>query len=408
MDIREFESFVPGVLERMRADGYGEATMGTAEWVLGWFLEYCREEGVGDVGEAAVADFCARRFGFAARDSKLLPTQAAIRKPLLTALELYRTGSYCKTHQPGAVHDVPECMRGVYSLVITDLVGEQREISRKTKERKVWIAAKFLTFVAEAGVCDISALRMEDVDAFVGSLTGYAPETLRCFRGSLRELLDWMAGLGMIGFSGRMAFPVLRKSNRSTILSYYTKDEVERMIASVDNSTRRGKLYLLAISLFAFTGMRAGDVASLRLSDIDWDARLIRIVQQKTKEPLDVPIPDEVLYPLADYVRNARPDSASDPDHLFITVNAPHTRMACPSTFGRIVARCMEAAGIEPGNRHHGPHSLRHSLATNMLGADVPVSAISDVLGHDSTKTTEIYLTVDLAHARKLALEVPL
>ena len=51
---------------------------------------------------------------------------------------------------------------------------------------------------------------------------------------------------------------------------------------------------------------------------------------------------------------------------------------------------------------------MSHSLATNMLGADVPVSAISDVLGHDSTKTTEIYLTVDLAHARKLALEVPL
>ena len=80
MDIREFEEFVPSVLERMRADGYARTTMGTAKWVLGWFADYCHEVEVGDVDEAAVADFCAKRFGFAAGESKLLPTQAAIRK----------------------------------------------------------------------------------------------------------------------------------------------------------------------------------------------------------------------------------------------------------------------------------------------------------------------------------------
>lgn len=407
MDVREFEEFVPCVIERMRADGYAEGPIGTAEWVLRWFAEFCREEEVGDVGDDAVADLCARRFGFDAGDAKL-PMQTALRKPLLTAMELYRTGSYCKTHQPGVVHEVPECMRGVYSLVITDFVGEQREISLKTKERKIWIAAKFLTFVAESGVGDIARLRMEDVDAFVGSLSGYAPATLRCLKGTLRELLDWMAGRGMVGLSGRMAFPVLKRSSRSTVLSYYTKDEVERIVAGIDASTKRGKLYLLVVALFAFTGMRAGDVVNLTLSDIDRDAGLIRIVQQKTGEPLDVPMPDEARHPPIDYIRNARPDSASDPDHLLVTVNAPHTRMRSAGTPGRIVGRCMEAAGVEPGGRHHGPHSLRHSLATNMLAADVPVSAISDVLGHGSVKTTEIYLTVDLAHARDLALEVPL
>lgn len=342
MDVREFEEFVPCVIERMRADGCAEGPIGTAEWVLRWFAEFCREEEVGDVGDDAVADFCARRFGFDAGDAKL-PTRTALRKPLLAAMESCRTGSYCKTHQPGVVHEVPECMRGVYSLVITDFVGEQRETGLRTKERKAWMAAKFLTFVAESGVGDIARLRMEDVDAFVGSLSGYAPATLRCFKGTLRELLDWMAGRGMVGLSGRMAFPVLKRSSRSTVLSYYTKDEVERIVAGIDASTKRGKLYLLVVALFAFTGMRAGDVVSLTLSDIDWDAGLIRIARQKTGEPLDVPMPDEVRYPPVDCMRNARPDGASDPDHLLVTVNAPHTRMRGAGTLGRIVGRRVAA-----------------------------------------------------------------
>ena len=407
MDVREFEEFVPCVIERMRADGCAEGPIGTAEWVLRWLAEFCREEEAGDVGDDAVADFCARRFGFDAGDAKL-PTRTALRKPLLTAMESCRTGSYCKTHQPGVVHEVPECMRGVYSLVITDFVGERREASLKTKERKAWMAAKFLTFVAESGVGDIARLRMEDVDAFVGSLSGYAPATPRRFKGTLREPLDWMAGRGMVGLSGRMAFPALKRSSRSTVLSCYTKDEVERIVAGIDASTKRGKLYLLVVALFAFTGMRAGDVVSLTLSDIDWDAGLIRIARQKTGEPLDVPMPDEVRYPPVDCMRNARPDGASDPDHLLVTVNAPHTRMRGAGTLGRIVGRRVEAAGVEPGNRHHGPHPPRHSLATNMLAADVPVSAISDVLGRGSVRTTGIYLTVGLAHARDLASGVPL
>ena len=407
MDVREFEEFVPCVIERMRADGCAEGPIGTAEWVLRWLAEFCREEEAGDVGDDAVADFCARRFGFDAGDAKL-PTRTALRKPLLTAMESCRTGSYCKTHQPGVVHEVPECMRGVYSLVITDFVGERREASLKTKERKAWMAAKFLTFVAESGVGDIARLRMEDVDAFVGSLSGYAPATPRRFKGTLREPLDWMAGRGMVGLSGRMAFPALKRSSRSTVLSCYTRDEAGRIVAGIDASTRRGKLYLLVVALFAFTGMRAGDVVDLTLSDIDRDAGLIRIVRQKTGEPLDVPMPDEVRHPPVDYIRNARPDSASDPDHLLVTVNAPHTRMRGAGTPGRIVGRRVEAAGVEPGNRHHGPHPPRHSLATNMLAADVPVSAISDVLGRGSVRTTGIYLTVGLAHARDLASGVPL
>lgn len=72
-----------------------------------------------------------------------------------------------------------------------------------------------------------------------------------------------------------------------------------------------------------------------------------------------------------------------------------------------MVEKCMQTAGIDYEGRHHGPHSLRHSLATNMLAENVPISAISNIMGHSSTKTTEIYLTVDETHLKESSLEVP-
>ena len=68
---------------------------------------------------------------------------------------------------------------------------------------------------------------------------------------------------------------------------------------------------------------------------------------------------------------------------------------------------CIEKSGIDSGGRHRGPHALRHSLATNLMSGDVPVSGISDILGHTSTLTTEIYLTIDEKHLKEVSLEVP-
>jgi site-specific recombinase XerD len=67
----------------------------------------------------------------------------------------------------------------------------------------------------------------------------------------------------------------------------------------------------------------------------------------------------------------------------------------------------MEMAGIQYEGRHHGPHALRHSLATSLMNENVPLSAISNIMGHSSTRTTEIYLTVDETNLKELSLEVP-
>ena len=68
------------------------------------------------------------------------------------------------------------------------------------------------------------------------------------------------------------------------------------------------------------------------------------------------------------------------------------------------VTNALKGAGIDIKNRKHGPHALRHSLASNMLSNNTPLPTISNVLGHKSTATTQIYLKIDINNLAKCAL----
>ena len=73
----------------------------------------------------------------------------------------------------------------------------------------------------------------------------------------------------------------------------------------------------------------------------------------------------------------------------------------------KVIHDCIEKAGIYAANRHMGPHSLRHSLATSMMNNGTELPVISESLGHSSTDTTMIYLTVNIAGLLECSLPVP-
>jgi site-specific recombinase XerD len=66
----------------------------------------------------------------------------------------------------------------------------------------------------------------------------------------------------------------------------------------------------------------------------------------------------------------------------------------------------MDKAGIDYTNKHRGTHALRHSLAGSLLNENIPISAISGVLGHGSIAATDLYLGLDENSLGRLALEV--
>jgi integrase len=172
------------------------------------------------------------------------------------------------------------------------------------------------------------------------------------------------------------------------IPSAYSKDEVERMLACVERDGSVGKRDYAVLLLASRLGLRASDVRTLTFDNIDWENALVKIVQTKTGEPLILPLVPEVGWALIEYIQHSRPQT--DAKELFVRLRPPHTPM---SNFNAIVIKCLHRAGIPiEAHKHHGLHSLRHSMDTRLLEESTPLHVIQEVLGHLNAESTSVYM----------------
>ncbi|RWX59007.1 integrase, partial [Mesorhizobium sp. M4B.F.Ca.ET.089.01.1.1] len=171
---------------------------------------------------------------------------------------------------------------------------------------------------------------------------------------------------------------------------YIDRESIERIIASCDPSTRRGIRDRALIMLLARLGLRAGDIATLQLDDIDWDQGTIR-VSGKSRRATRLPLPQDAGEAILAYIEHVRP---TVPDrHLFLRMNAPHRSFARSSIVGWVVRKSIERAGLT--GIPSGSHVFRHSLATAMLREGSTLEAIGTVLRHRKPDTTAIYAKLD-------------
>ncbi len=403
MKTKDLPAITSALIEKMQTDGYSQQRIEDTKWILGHFGNYCNKQGVELITVPIAVEFIRNNFGFDYYNTTSR-FQTVLRRPLLILFEFEEFGNYKKTHQRGSTTQVPLTYATVYREYVDHV--NCMPIGIKTRERKIWSFTKYLEYLETSGIMNLSQIQYNTVHEYIETLTNYAAETLRVTRTNLREAYDWMYEKKYVPFSGRQMFPLIRKDPRNKLLSYYSKNEISQLLSCIDTETSSGKCMYAVISLLAYLGMRVGDIIALKFDDINWSKNSISYSQQKTGHPLTLPLLDEVKFPLLDYIKNGRHKSA-DPDYVFVTMYAPYTRYSGTSSMFRMVEKCMQTAGIQYEGRHHGPHSLRHSLATNMLSENVPISAIANIMGHSSTKTTEIYLTVDETHLQKISLEVP-
>jgi len=228
------------------------------------------------------------------------------------------------------------------------------------------------------------------------------------YKSTVREMLQYLFDFSVLDKDlSPYVLKERRHSKRLEIPTTYTTDEIKSLLGAVDRSTPKGKRDYLVVLLAAEYGMRASDIVRLSLKHIDWERNTISFSQNKTDVPVQYPLLSSVGNAIIDYLCHGRPTGVED----VIIVSHDHVtrgKLLSTPTIHSIVTAAFRRSQIQGWEKKkHGPHSLRFSLASNMLKQGTSFQVISTVLGHSSTESTKAYVKIDIDRLRECSLPVP-
>lgn len=263
-------------------------------------------------------------------------------------------------------------------------------------------AGPFLTAVLAGsdGVAGLRVVRPEQVRSYVTDLgERYATHTCKLAATSIRSFLGfaWLSGWTTSDLRGAVG-PIITHPYGHLPKAISARD-VERLLASPDRGTGSGVRDYAMLLLLVRLGLRAGEVASLRLDDIDWAAATITATV-KGGARRTYPLPQDVGVALVPYLRQ-RPAGVSCRE-VFLQVRTDRGPMT-GSSVTLVVARNAARAGLGTVRAHR----LRHSAARAILDGGGTLAEVGELLGHNSGKVTPLYASLDLASLRSLVRTWP-
>ncbi len=322
-----------------------------------------------------------------------------VRRVLLGIDEISRTGSLSTrvftTHAPQYV--LPPWGQHVLSPYLRE--RERKGCAPSTVAMIDHACSRFLVFLDQHGVVSaqgitpavVKSFHLQDSHRTVTGKNAYAIK----IRGFLRFLArqgcvpDTLAGALSTEMAPRTT--LVRTLSDCQIAALYTfRQHVNRPIG-----LRNAAIILLGLRM----GLRASDIAHLKLADIVWNEGAIVFVQQKTGVRVHLPFPVDVGNSLYRYIREGRP--ASDAPWVFIHHRAPYGGFQ-RGHFGRLLAAAVAAQGNREAIR--GFHITRKTYASKLLAGGTPVGTIAAALGHVGVGTVQTYLAADDDHLRLCAI----
>lgn len=278
-----------------------------------------------------------------------------------------------------------------------------RGVAAGTLGHDVDVASDFLTALRSRHRT-VATIRIVDVDAFVDDMLGrWAPATVADRCSSLRAFLRFLHASGRVhrDLATAVVGPRVRIAARPPRALPWS--EVRRILRAIPRQSRVDVRDYAMLLLLASYGMGCSEVAQLRLDDIDWTARVLRVHRQKTGAAIELPLLPAVARALAGYLRRARPAHSTE-RRVFLTIGLPH-RPITAAAVRHQVRKHATAVGI--GHEFRGAHVFRHSHATRQIDLGANPRVVSDILGHRRPSSTSVYVRVAIRRLRALALPVP-
>ncbi len=299
---------------------------------------------------------------------------------------------------------------GPVGEIITDFLNKKIE-NRLSKNRFHCYHRnlfEFLNYCNQKGINSIKDIDLRILLLFIRELSGRKEtkttviiSVITTLRGFMKFLFEqkFLA----IDYSSRI--PRYRSVIQPKLPSIYSKEEIEKLIKSVDRSNPMGKRNYVIILLAARLGLRASDICNLKFDNLHWNTSTIKIEQFKTGKELILPMLPDIGNAIIDYLRYGR--IKSEEPYVLLTARPPCRHFTTSNVVTHVVQRAFNKTGIDINGKKFGPHSLRHSLAFRLLERNTILPVISEVLGHENTESTRYYLRIDLKSMKQCMLDIP-
>jgi integrase/recombinase XerD len=277
----------------------------------------------------------------------------------------------------------------------------ERGLVRGSSRVYVHWVRPFLEGVAHEDEVDLPGLDAAAVRRFVVEFCpGHSRRTTELMVAALRALLRFLYFEGELARPLADAVPSVAAWRLSEVPSRLEGEQVRRLLAACDRQSAHGRRDFAILTVLARLGLRAGAVAALSLDDIDWRAGEI-IAAGKGARSERLPLPVDVGEAIVAYLRDGRPPSAHG-GAVFVRMLAPYRALSSDG-----VSMVVAAAARRAGLGRVRAHRLRHTAASEMLGAGATLPEIGQVLGHRDAATTAIYAKVDREALRQIARPWP-
>lgn len=272
----------------------------------------------------------------------------------------------------------------------------ERGLAASTVRYCTEVAERFLAgFEGPSGELDLGCLDAARVGEFVlAECRSRSVGSAKIAVTGLRSLLRFLHLQGHTRASLVWAVPAVAGWRGSSLSKALPRGDVVALLASCDRARPVGRRDFAILTLLSRLGLRAGEVAALNLSDLDWRTGEV-VVRGKGAREERLPLPVDVGEAIVAYLSGDRARGAERA--LFLRVIAP----GGPITRGGVSHVVRDACG-RAGLEAVGAHRLRHSAATEMLRAGATLADVGQVLRHRSLATTALYAKVDLTRLRVL------
>lgn len=295
-----------------------------------------------------------------------------------------------------------------FDKIFSDFMAFRKNegISVKTLESYIIYLERFSHYLFNHKVNHVKMIDTEHIHGFIQSSAAiYSTSTVYCTCCLLRVLFRYLYNQKIITKDFSIVVPSIKCSKKSKIPSAYSQKEIHGLLQCIDRGNPKGKRDYAMLLIAVRLGVRASDICRLTFNNFKWESNTIEFRQNKTGDSIVLPLLNDVGEAVIDYIKHGRP--CTDTDKVFLRLFAPIGPMKAP-TLHSIVTHYMNKAGIHIAEgKKHGPHALRHSLASALLQNNTPIPVISEILGHTDSQTTSTYLKIDVLNLREYALDVP-